>query len=235
MKLMMGNPSNGKHVLVDLSHIVSDGMITYPGLPGPVIEDHMSWEDSRARYAAGTEFQIGRITLVANTGTYVDVPAHRFQGGADLSEMPLSQLVNLEGTAVSAPTGATSIGPEIFRGLSVAGRAVLVHTGWDRHWGTPGYGMDGHPFLSAAAVEWLVEQGPAVVGIDSVNIDDMKDLARPAHTGFLKAGIPIVEHMTGLEQIAGTRFRFNAAPVPVAGMGTFPVRAYALIDEGNQV
>jgi kynurenine formamidase len=227
---MMGDTSSGKYVLVDLSHTIRGGMTTYPGLPGPVIDDHMSWEDSHARYAAGTEFQIGRITLVANTGTYVDVPAHRFQGGADLSQMPLSQLVNLEGTAVSAAADATSIGPEIFRGLGVADRAVLVHTGWDRHWGTPRYGMDGHPFLSAAAVEWLVAQGPAVVGIDSVNIDDMKDLTRPAHTGLLKAGIPIVEHMTGLKQVTGTRFRFNAAPVPVAGMGTFPVRAYALIE-----
>jgi kynurenine formamidase len=226
----MGEMSNERHILVDLSHPIRDGMTTYPGLPGPVIEDHMSWEDSHERYASGTEFQIGRITLVANTGTYVDVPAHRFQGGADLSEVPLSQFIDLKGTAVSAPAGAKEIGPEVFHGLDVAGRAVLVHTGWDQFWGTPQYGLDGHPFLSASAVEWLVSQGPAIVGIDSVNIDDMRDLTRPAHTGLLKAGIPIVEHMTSLQQVVGTRFRFNAAPVPVVGMGTFPVRAYALVE-----
>lgn len=225
--------SHSKHLLVDLSHVVRHGMITYPGLPGPVIEDHMSRADSRSKYAADTEFQIGRITLVANTGTYVDVPFHRFDGGADLAEVPLSQLVDLEGVAVSvAPglSGSGSIGPEVFAGLDVTGGAVLVHTGWDRHWATPQYGAYGHPFLSEAAVEWLVSQRPAVVGIDSVNIDNMRDLIRPAHTGLLKAGIPIVEHLTGLEQVVGTRFRFHAAPIAVAGMGTFSVRAYALLD-----
>jgi kynurenine formamidase len=226
--------SKSKRILVDLSHVVRHGMTTYPGLPGPVIEDHMSRVDSRSKYSPGTEFQIGRITLVANTGTYVDAPFHRFEGGADLSEVPLSRFVDLEGVAVSAasrPSGSGSIGPEVFEGLDVTDCAVLVHTGWDQHWATPQYGADGHPFLSAAAVEWLVAQRPAVVGIDSVNIDDMLDLTRPAHTGLLEAEIPVVEHMTGLKQVVGTRFRFHAAPIAVAGMGTFSVRAYALVDD----
>lgn len=225
--------SYGQRLLVDLSHVVRHGMTTYPGLPGPVIEDHMSRADSRDRYAPGTEFQIGRIRLVANTGTYVDVPFHRFDDGADLAEVPLSRFVDLPGVAVSAvfqSSGSGGISPEAFEGLDVTGHAVLIHTGWDRHWATAQYGADDHPFLTAAAVDWLVAQRPAVVGIDSVNIDDMRDLTRPAHTGLLEAGIPIIEHMTGLEQVVGTRFGFHAAPIAVAGMGTFPVRAYALVD-----
>lgn len=218
-----------KRTLVDLSHVVRAGMTTYPGLPGPVIEDHMSRVDSRDRYTPGTEFQIGRITLVANTGTYADVPFHRFDGGADLSQVPLSRFADLDGVAAS--TTSRSIGPDAFEGLDVTDRAVLVHTGWDRHWDTPAYGDPTHPFLNTAAVEWLVAQRPALVGIDSVNIDDMADGSRPAHTGLLAEGIPVVEHMTGLAQVVGRRFRFHAAPVPVAGMGTFPVRAYALVEE----
>jgi kynurenine formamidase len=218
--------------LAELSHVVRHGMITYPGLPGPVIEDHLSRVESRDRYAAGTEFQIGRITLVANTGTYADVPFHRFSDGADLAQMPLSRFVDLPGVAISASSAdARSIGPEVFDGLEVTGRAVLIHTGWDRHWGTAEYGDPGHPFLSAAAVAWLVARRPALVGIDSVNIDDMTDPSRPAHTGLLGAGIPVVEHMTGLAQLTGRGFRFHAAPVAVSGMGTFPVRAYALVGE----
>ncbi|MFC8448795.1 cyclase family protein [Kitasatospora sp. NPDC057223] len=223
--------SDGKRDLVDLSHVVREGMTTYPGLPGPVIEDHLSRADSRGRYAPGTEFQIGRITLVANTGTYVDVPFHRFDGGADLSEVPLARFVDLEGLGLSVPAGSPrGIGPEAFEGFEVTDRAVLVHTGWDRHWGSPSYGGADHPFLTAEAVDWLVARRPAVVGIDSVNIDDLADLTRPAHTGLLAAGIPVVEHLSGLGQVTGRRFRFHAAPLAVAGMGTFSVRAYALVD-----
>ena len=228
---------NGKRVLLDLSHVVRHGMTTYPGLPGPVIEDHLSRADSRSKYSPGTEFQIGRICMVANTGTYVDVPFHRFDGGADLSEVPLSRFVDLEGVAVSSVSASSKsrgIGQEAFSGLELTNRAVLVHTGWDRHWATPRYGDDDHPFLTATAVEWLVAQRPAVVGIDSVNIDDMLDLTRPAHTGLLDAGIPVLEHLTGLEQLVGTRFRFHAAPLAVAGMGTFSVRAYALVDDPDR-
>ncbi|PMR59262.1 cyclase [Verrucosispora sp. ts21] len=217
--------------LVDLSHVIQHGMTTYPGLPGPYIEDHLSREESRARYAPGTEFQIGRVTLVANTGTYLDAPFHRFADGDDLSQVPLSRLVDVPGVLVDVSASSTpAIGADVFDGLAVSGRAVLIRTGWDRHWGTADYGAAGHPFLTAEAVSWLVSQAPAVVGIDSVNIDDMADLHRPAHTGLLAAGIPIVEHLCRLDGLPAAGFRFHAAPVAVAGMGTFPIRAYGLID-----
>ena len=224
--------------LVELSHVVRHGMITHPGLPGPEITDHLTRADSRARYADGVEFQIGRISMVANTGTYVDAPSHRFVDGADMSELPLSRLVDVAGVLVDpVPAELPAIGPEtlargveqVLGGAGVRGMAVLVRTGWDRHWGTDQYGRPGHPFLTAGAVAWLVEREPAVVGIDSVNIDDLADGGRPAHSGLLAAGIPIVEHLTGLAGLPATGFRFHAAPVAVAGMGTFPVRAYAVI------
>ncbi|WP_052423874.1 cyclase family protein [Nonomuraea candida] len=215
--------------LVDLSHVIEHGMTTYPGLPGPDITDHLSREDSRRTYAPGTEFQIGRVTLVANTGTYVDAPFHRFEHGMDLSEMPLHRFVNLPGTLVPATGGARAIGPEAFAGHPIKGRAVLVHTGWDRHWGTQAYGDPTHPYLTADAVKWLVAQEVALVGIDSVNIDDVADRTRPAHTGLLAAGVPVVEHLTGLERLAGRPFVFHAAPPAIRGMGTFTVRAYAVV------
>jgi kynurenine formamidase len=223
-----GALTNSQRILVDLSHPVRAGMITYPGLPGPEISDHLTRADSRANYTSGCEFQIGRISMVANTGTYVDVPFHRFDGGADLSEVPLSRFADLDGVAVSV--SGRAVGREVFEGLDVADRAVLIHTGWDQHWATSRYGAEDHPFLSADAVAWLVAGRPAMVGIDSVNIDDMRDLARPAHTGLLHAGIPIVEHLTGLDRILGTTFRFHAAPIAVVGMGTVSVRAYALVE-----
>ena len=215
--------------LVELSHVLHDGMVTYPGLPGPRISDHLSREDSRAFYAPGTEFQMGRITLVSNTGTYLDAPFHRYRDGADLAGVPVDAVADLDGIVVRL-TGADS--PVIDRAAltthQVAGRAVLIHTGWDRHWGTEQY-FNGHPHLTAEAAEWLVEQSPALVGIDSLNIDSTTDGARPAHSALLAAGIPIVEHLRGLDQLPPQGFRFHAAPVAVAGMGTFPVRAYAVV------
>ena len=213
--------------LVDLSHVVEHGMDTYPGLPGPVISDHLSRAESRSRYAPGTEFQIGRIDMVANTGTYLDTPAHRYADGMDLAGVPIEAVAGLDGCVVRMPAGAGPVlGPELFAGLSLAGRAVLVHTGWDRHWRTEAYGA-GHPHLGVAAVEALVAARPALVGIDSVNIDGTADGTRPAHSALLGAGILIVEHMTGLSALPDDGFRFYAVPVKVAGMGTFPVRAFA--------
>ena len=214
--------------LVDLSHIVEDGMITYPGLPGPVISDHLSREASRERYAPGTEFQIGRIDMVANTGTYLDAPAHRWADGADLAGLALESLALLPGIVVRHRGPA--VDADAFAAIDVSGRAVLVHTGWEEHWGTPQYGGPGSPFLTAAAASTLVDAGAALVGIDSVNIDDIADGSRPAHTALLRAGIPIVEHLRGLEQLPdGEPFTFTAVPVPVRGMGTFPVRAFAAL------
>jgi arylformamidase len=220
----------GRRRLVELSHPVTDGMITYPGLPGPEIRDHLTRERSRSRYAPGTEFHIGRITLVANTGTYLDTPFHRFPDGADLTRMPLERVADLEGLVVRmVGAGTRAIDRPALVPHEVAGKAVLVHTGWDRHWGTERY-ADGHPFLTAEAAAWLAEGGAALVGIDSLNIDDIDDLSRPAHTRLLEAGIPIVEHLTGLAALPPEGFRFHAAPVAVTGMGTFPVRAYAVLE-----
>lgn len=213
--------------LIDLSHTITDGLLTYPGLPGPVITDHLSRVDSRDRYAPGYEFQIGRIDMVANTGTYLDTPFHRFAEGHDLAGLDLARVAGVPGVLVV--TDELTIGGHVLDGVDVAGRAVLFATGWDRHWGTEEYGNPAHPHLGVDLVTRLVESGVAVVGIDSVNIDDTRTGERPVHTGLLGAGIPIVEHLRGLDQLRGTTFTFTAVPPAVAGMGTFPVRAFATI------
>ncbi|GGJ85173.1 cyclase [Pilimelia anulata] len=222
--------SEQRRTVVDLSHPVRAGMTTHPGLPGPEITDHLSRAAAREVYPAGTEFQIGRISMVANTGTYVDVPFHRYADGADLAAVPVAALADLPGLTVSA-TGDRAVTPAAFAAVedAIAGRAVLIRTGWDRHWGTDGYGAPDHPYLTAAATAWLVARRPALVGIDSVNIDDLADRTRPAHTVLLGAGIPVVEHLTNLAALPERDFRFTAAPVAVAGMGTFPVRAHAVL------
>ena len=200
----------------------------YPGLPGPDITDHLSREDSRARYAPGTEFHIGHIAMVANTGTYVDVPFHRYADGDDLANVSLERLVDLEGIVVDA-VGHTSIDTEVLRAHRVGERAVLVCTGWSRHWGTDAY-YAGHPHLSESAASWLVEEGAALVGIDSLNIDSTATGERPVHSRLLAAGIPIVEHLCRLDELPANGFRFTAAPPAIVGLGAFPVRAHALID-----
>ena len=216
--------------LVDISHPIADGTITYPGLPAPEVSDHLSREQAEEAYAPGVTFQIGRVCMVANTGTYVDAPFHRFAGGADLAGLELWNLAGRPGIVVDPPLDA---GPAVeavaFHGLDLFERAVIVRTGWDRHWSTPAYG-EGHPFLSRAAAEFLVEAGAAIVGIDSLNIDDTTDPQRPVHTVLLGAGIPICEHLCNLGELPSWGFRFHAAPVKVEGMGTFPVRAYAELD-----
>jgi kynurenine formamidase len=218
-------------IIVDLSHAIEHGTITYPGLPGPVISDHLSREASRQRYASGYEFQIGRIDMVSNTGTYLDTPFHRFPDGHDLSGLDPARVAAVPGIVVDGG-GAQEIGPDALatvEGLGVAGRAVLFRTGWDRHWGTDRYGEPDHPYLAAAAAERLAEAGAAVVGIDSVNIDGTRTGERPVHTALLAAGVPVVEHLTGLDRIAGRPFTFFAVPPAIRGMGTFPVRALAVI------
>jgi arylformamidase len=212
---------------LDLSHTIVHGMTTYPGLPGPLICDFLSREASRARYAPGVEFQIGKIEMVANTGTYVDAPFHRYAGGKDLSQLPLESLAGLEGLVIRG-TGTRAIGPDAFAGRDLRGRAVLVRTGWDVHWGTPAY-LDGNPYLTAEAAEYLATAGAALVGIDSLNIDDTCDLARPVHSILLGAEIPIVEHLCQLGPLPEAGFRFSAVPAKVAGFGTWPVRAFATL------
>ncbi len=215
--------------LVELSHVIRHGMVTCPGLPGPEISDHLTREASRERYEPGTEFHIGRVSMVANTGTYVDVPSHRFADGADLSAVPLDRLVDLDGLVVRPPEGTHAVDPLLLAAYEVRGRAVLIHTGWDRHWGTDTYGAGGHPYLTGGGAQWLADEGAALVGIDSVNIDDTAGGARPAHTALLRHGVPIVEHLRGLGDLPPQGFRFYAAPPMVAGMGTFPVRAFAIV------
>ena len=215
--------------IVDLSHVIEHGMWTYGDLPGPAICDYWTREASAEGYDDGSSFQIGRIDMVANTGTYLDSPFHRYAEGKDLSELPLPSLADLPGIVVRRPwENGLATSASHFGGIDVRGRAVLVHTGWDRYWRTDRYG-DGHPFLTADAADWLVDNGAALVGIDSYNIDDSSVRARPVHTRLLGADIPICEHMTALGSLPDEGFRFSAVPPKVRGMGTFPVRAYALL------
>lgn len=202
-------------------------MATYKGLPGPVITDHLSREASRPLYAGGTTFQIGKIEMVANTGTYVDAPSHRWEDGVDLSELPLDRLAGCQGISLKVPCAdGLVIDAPVLGSLDVRGRAVLFCTGWSAFWGSPSY-LQRSPHLSSSMSSLLVSRGAAIVGIDSHNIDDTEDLTRPAHSILLRAGIPVVEHLTNLEALPPSGFRFYAVPVKVAGMGTFPVRAFA--------
>lgn len=215
--------------LVELSHMIEPGMTTYPGLPGPEITPHLTREDSRARYAEGTEFAIDRITLVGNTGTYLDTPFHRYADGHDLAGLALERVADLPTVVVrTAGSGPRAVDVSTLQPFDVRGRAVLLHTGGDSAFGTPAYAVDA-PFLTAAGAQWLVDQGAALVGIDSVNIDDVADGSRPAHTILLAAGVPVVEHLTGLDQLPPHGARFTAAPPLLARFGTFPVRAFAVV------
>jgi arylformamidase len=221
----------GSAKFVDLSHTIEAGMITYRGLPAPIICDHLSFADSRAHYARGTEFQMSRIDMVVNTGTYLDTPYHRYRDGADLARVELERLSCLPATVVRV-TGIESraIDWTNFAASEVRGRAVLVHTGWDVHWRTDRY-FEGHPFLTEKAAVYLRDQGARLVGIDSLNIDDTSGGARPVHTTLLAAGIPIVEHLTRLAALPLEGFQFFAVPPKINGVGTFPVRAHALIHD----
>jgi len=214
---------------IDLSHTIESGMITYKGLPAPLICDHLSREQSRSIYAPGTEFQIGRIEMVSNTGTYLDSPFHRFADGVDLSGLTLESVSDLPGMVVRVDSSQSrAVDRAHFGALEVRGRAVLVHTGWDRHWRTDRY-FEGFPFLTEQAAIYLRDAGAALVGIDSHNIDDTSTGERPVHTTLLRAGIPIVEHMTNLGALPLRGFHFTAVPPKISGMGTFPVRAHARV------
>jgi len=218
-------------MLVDVSHVVEHGMVTYRGLPAPLICDFLSREQSRSHYAPGTEFHIGKIEMVANTGTYLDSPFHRYADGKDLSELSLDRLANLDGVVIPADLSkGRAMGRSTFQGHDLRGKAVLIRTGWDAHWRTDEY-FEGHPFLTREAAEYLLAAGVTLVGIDSLNIDDTGDLSRPVHSLLLASEIPIVEHLRGLGHLPGAGFRFFAVPVKVKGMGTFPVRAFGLVEE----
>ncbi len=214
---------------IDLSHTIEDGMVTYTGLPGPVISDYLGREESRPHYAEGTTFQIGKIEMVANTGTYIDAPFHRYAESMDLAGLKITSIANLDGIVFRVDQGLRSIGKDVFANDNLKGKAVLVNTGWDQHWRTDTY-FENHPFLTRDAAEHLKSTGAALVGIDSLNIDDNTDGTRPAHSILLEAGIPIVEHMCHLDRLPDQGFKFFAVPAPIKGMGSFPVRAFAIVD-----
>jgi arylformamidase len=227
-----GRPSAGPGGrLVELNHVIRTGMITYPGLPGPTITPHLTREASRGHYGPGTEFAIDELTLVGNTGTYLDAPYHRYPGGADLSMIPLAQTADLPATVVRVTgSGQHAIDVGAVAGLDVRGTAALLHTGDDARFGSPAY-AEGRHFLTRAAAAWLAANGAALVGIDALNIDDTDDGSRPAHTLLLAAGIPVVEHLTGLGQLPPTGARFTAVPLRIEGFGTIPVRAFARLPD----
>jgi len=216
--------------VVDLSHLITGGMTTYKGFPGPHICDYWTREDSAAFYDDGSSFQIGRIDMIANTGTYLDAPFHRYEDGADLAGIDLEQLAAIPGLVIRQPwENGLMVDTARIEGVDVAGKAVLVHTGWDRHWGTDAYFAD-HPYLTAEAAQLLANRGARLVGIDSHNIDDTRTCSRPVHSTLLGAGILICEHMTNLGALPDQGFAFTAAPPKIEGMGSFPVRAFALLE-----
>jgi arylformamidase len=210
--------------LIDLSHVIQSGQTVYPGLPAPVVTDHLSHEASRERYGPGVTFQIGRIDMVANSGTAIDAPYHRFPGEPDIAALPLERIADLDGVVIDTSAKATT--RAALESADVRGKAVLIRTRWSTQWGTSAYGPD-HPYLTADAAEYLRDGGAVLVGIDSLNIDDTTDPARPVHTILLAAAIPIVENLANLGPLPHHGFRFSAVPMRIAGMGAFPVRAWA--------
>ncbi len=219
--------------LIDVSHTIEDGMITYKGLPAPIITDYLSREESKGRYAPGTEFQIGRIEMIANTGTYLDTPFHRYGEGADLAALDLFSIANLDGVVVrNIDSQERGISATDIEGIDVTAKAVLFHTGWDQRWRTDAYADGNHPFLKTDAAQRLADAGAALVGIDSFNIDGTSDGSRPAHSILLAHGIPIVEHLCGLSDLPDQNFKFFAVPIKIRGFGSFPVRAFGVVPRG---
>lgn len=218
--------------IIDLSHRIEPGMVTHPGLPGPEWDAFRTREESRA--AGGTDFQIDRVTMVGNTGTYLDSPFHRFADGGDLASIPLTAVADVRTVVADTRPYGRGVGPDALSGalgdVALDGAAVLLHTGGDARWGSAGYAEDA-PFLTAEGAEWLVARRPSLVGIDAVNIDDLADTSRPAHTLLLEAGVLILEHLTGLEAVPAQGARLHAAPPPWTGVGTWPVRAYAVVPD----
>ena len=214
---------------LDLSHTIEDGLVTYKGLPAPIICDYLSREASKEIYDKDTTFQIGMIEMCSNTGTYLDTPFHRYEDGKDLSQLNLEQLANLEGLKVTIAENVSIIDESVFKDIDVKGKAVLIQTNWSRHWNTEQY-YEGHPYLTEAAAKLLKQKGALLVGIDSFNIDDVSGGTRPVHSTLLGAEILIVEHMCNLDLVPNEGFRFYAVPVKVKGFGTFPVRAFIEID-----
>jgi arylformamidase len=214
--------------LIDVSRIVEHGMITYKGLPAPIICDYLSREASRASYAEGTTFHVGKIEMVANTATYLDTPFHRYADGKDLADVTLASLAHLDGVVFHAHPSVRAIAPDLYGHHDLTGKAVLIHTGWEKHWRTEHY-FEGHPFLTRETAQYLYTSGVTLVGIDSYSIDDTPDGARPVHSIVLRAEIPTVEHKCNLGALPERGVTFCAVPAKVKGCGTFPVRAFAVV------
>lgn len=228
-KIKTINTQLQSNMLIDLSHTIEHGLVTYKGLPAPIICDYLSREDSKHFYSEGTEFQIGRIEMVANTGTYLDCPFHRFENGKDLSEVGLECFTDLEAVVFSIPFSETlEISEGHLKKHELKNKAVLINTGWDRNWNTEKY-YDNHPFLTEGAANYLRECGVKLVGIDSHNIDCTSGKTRPVHTILLGAEILIVEHLCNLDLLPKEGFTFSAIPPKFKGVGTFPVRAMAKV------
>ncbi|MDB3936487.1 cyclase family protein [Granulosicoccus sp.] len=220
--------------LIDLSHTIEDGLITYKGLPAPIICDFLSREESKKHYADGTTFQIGKIEMCSNTGTYLDSPFHRYEEGKDISELDLESLASLEGVKITINADETAISESCFKNADVQGKAVLIQTNWSKHWNTEQY-YENHPYLTERAADILRDNGAVLVGIDTYNIDDVSGNERPVHSTLLGAEVLIVEHMCNLNSVPDTGFRFYAIPVKVKGFGTFPVRAFAEFETNDTV
>ena len=218
-----------KPIYIDLSHRINQDTVTYKGLPAPIICDYLSREEARQYYTNGETFQIGKIEMVSNTGTYIDCPFHRFENGKDLSEIDIEAFVNLPALVIHAPfTQTLAIDIPFFEGKNLYGKAVLIHTGWAQFWGTENY-FDDHPYLTHEAAVFLQEQGVVLVGIDSHNIDNTTTRSRPVHSHLLGNDILIVEHLCQLDMLPDNEFRFSAVPPKFEGVGTFPVRAFATL------
>ena len=214
---------------IELSHTIEDGLITYKGLPAPIVCDFLSREASREHYAEGTEFQIAKIEMVANTGTYIDCPFHRFEDGDDFSKIGLERFADLEGIVIRVPyTESLEIGVAHLEPFDLKGRAVLFHTGWDAHWNTDKY-FENNPYISQEAATYLRDASVSLVGIDSLNVDDSTQKSRPVHSILLGSGVLIVEHLCNLSSVPDNGFTFSALPPKFKGVGSFPVRAMAAV------
>ena len=211
--------------LIDLSHTIFDGLVTYKGLPAPIVCDYLSRENSRKIYEEGAEFQIGKIEMITNTGTYIDCPFHRYEHGKDLSEIGLERFADLDAITIEA-VNVQEVGVEFFTEKEIRNKAVIIHTGWSKHWNTELY-FENHPFVTREAAEYLRDCEVKLVGIDSHNIDDTRGKSRPVHTILLGAEILILEHLCNLDQLPESNYQLSAVPPKFKGVGTFPVRAFA--------
>lgn len=216
--------------LIDLSHTIDENTITYKGLPAPIICDYISREASKQHYAKGTSFQIGKVDMVVNSGTYIDAPFHRFAEGKDIASIDIDQVADITAIKILIPDSEQKIGKHYFEGKDLTGKAVIIQTNWSRHWNTDNY-FEGYPYLSVRAAEYLKQKKAVLVGIDSLNVDDNTTDERPVHTILLGAGILIVEHLCNLDKVPVEEFKFFATPVKIKGAGSFPVRAFAKISD----